>query len=43
MVHTPGHDTDLEVIEDGYIAVTPLQLDLTHSESLANLRNAYSE
>ena len=42
MVHTPGHDTDLEVIEDGYIAVTPLQLDLTHSESLANLRSAYS-
>ena len=42
MVHTPGHDTDLEVIEDGYIAVTPLQLDLTHNESLANLRSAYS-
>ena len=41
MLHTPGHDTDLEVIEDGYIAVTPLQLDLTHHESLATLTQIY--
>lgn len=41
MVHTSGHDTDLEVIEDGYVAVTPLQLDLTHRESLAGLNAAY--
>ncbi|MGL5838137.1 MAG: 5'/3'-nucleotidase SurE [Sphingorhabdus sp.] len=38
---TRGHDTDLEVIEDGYISVTPLQLDLTHHQSLATLAEAY--
>lgn len=37
MEHTPGHDTDLEAISDGYIAVTPLQVDLTHSHSLDRL------
>jgi 5'-nucleotidase len=41
VVHTSGHDTDLEVIEDGYIAVTPLQLDLTHVASLGSLAQAY--
>lgn len=40
--HTPGHDTDLEAIADGFIAVTPLQLDLTHEASLASLRNRYA-
>jgi len=35
--HTPGHQTDLEAIADGYIAVTPLQLDFTHEASLAGL------
>jgi 5'-nucleotidase len=39
--HTSGHDTDLEVIDDGYIAVTPLQLDLTHRDSLAALSALY--
>jgi 5'-nucleotidase len=29
------------VIEDGYIAVTPLQLDLTHSALLGPLAQAY--
>ena len=33
-VETPGHVTDLEVIADGYIAVTPLFLDLTHEAGL---------
>src|SRR6185295_3598792 len=28
MIQTPGHDTDLEAIDDGYVAVTPLHLDL---------------
>jgi 5'-nucleotidase len=37
MVGTPEHSTDLEAITDGYIAVTPLHLDLTHHESLAAL------
>jgi 5'-nucleotidase len=35
--HTPGHQTDLEAIADGFISVTPLQLDLTHDASLAEL------
>jgi 5'-nucleotidase len=35
---TPGHDSDLEAIADGYIAVTPLHVDLTHDASLAALR-----
>ena len=33
--------TDLEAIEDGYVAVTPLHLDLTHRESLDILTSAY--
>jgi 5'-nucleotidase len=39
--HTSGHDTDLELIDDGYISVTPLQLDLTHRESLDALGALY--
>ena len=38
---TPGHDTDLEAVGDGYIAVTPLQLDLTHHASLSALEAIY--
>ena len=41
MVHTPAHDTDLEAVADGYVAVTPLHLDLTHYQSLDMLRSAY--
>ncbi len=40
--HTPGHATDLEAIQDGYVSVTPLQLDLTHAASLASLAERYS-
>lgn len=36
-VETPGHRTDLESVADGYIAVTPLHLDLTHHEAMAAL------
>ena len=39
--HTRGHDTDLEAIEEGYVAVTPLQLDLTHHASLGALAAAH--
>ncbi len=35
--HTPGHATDLEAVGDGYISVTPLQLDLTDHTQLAGL------
>ncbi|MBV1917509.1 MAG: 5'/3'-nucleotidase SurE [Sphingomonadaceae bacterium] len=41
--HTPGHETDLEVIADGFISVTPLQLDFTHRESLASLSEQYRQ
>lgn len=39
--HTPVADTDLEAIEQGYITVTPLHLDMTHGESLAMLGRTY--
>jgi 5'-nucleotidase len=38
MVQTPGHLTDLEAVADGYISVTPLNLDLTHEASLEDLK-----
>ena len=40
--HTPGHATDLEAIQDGYVSVTPLQLDLTHDASLAALASRFA-
>lgn len=39
--HTPGHATDLEAIQDGFVSVTPLQLDLTHDGSLAELASRF--
>lgn len=39
--HTLDHGTDLEAISDGFISVTPLQLDLTHHASLGNLADRY--
>lgn len=41
MEHTPTHATDLEAVADGYVAVTPLHLDLTHEPSLVQLANLY--
>ena len=40
--HTRGHETDLEAIDDGFIAVTPLQLDLTHHASLEALSGRFA-
>ena len=40
--HTPDHGTDLEAIADGYVAVTPLQLELTHHASLAALSERFA-
>ena len=40
--HTPGHESDLEAIADGYISVTPLQLDLTHDASMEALSRAFA-
>jgi 5'-nucleotidase len=41
MIETPGHSTDLEAIADGFVAVTPLHLDLTHEPSLGRLSEHY--
>jgi 5'-nucleotidase len=40
--HTLDHGTDLEAVSDGYISVTPLQLDLTHHASIGGLAEAYA-
>lgn len=40
-VETPGHITDLEVVADGYISVTPLFLDLTHEPGLDRLAEQF--
>ena len=40
--HTLDHGTDLEAIDDGYISVTPLHLDLTHHASLGNIADRFS-
>lgn len=39
--HTPDHGTDLEAIGDGFVSVTPLQLDLTHHPSLGLLAQRF--
>jgi len=39
--HTLDHGTDLEAIDEGYVSVTPLQLDLTHHASLGALAERY--
>jgi 5'-nucleotidase len=40
-VETPGHVTDLEVVADGYIAVTPLHLDLTEEAGIDRLSQLF--
>ena len=42
MVQTPGHSTDLEAIDDGFVSVSPLHLDLTHEPSLDVLRDKFT-
>jgi 5'-nucleotidase len=41
--HTLDHGTDLEAIDDGYVAVTPLQLDLTHYSSVGILAERFGD
>ncbi len=41
--HTLDHGTDLEAVEDGFIAVTPLQLDLTHHSAIGALADRFAE
>jgi 5'-nucleotidase len=43
MVQTPGHQTDLEAIADGFVSVTPLHLDLTHEPTLAQLQEQFGD
>ena len=40
--HTLDHGTDLEATSEGYISVTPLQLDLTHHSSLGALADRFT-
>ena len=40
--HTLDHGTDLEAVSEGYVAVTPLQLDLTHHASIGALAERYA-
>lgn len=42
MLETPSHSTDLEAVADGFISVTPLHLDLTHTPSLGRLAELYA-
>ncbi|MGB7373834.1 5'/3'-nucleotidase SurE [Pontixanthobacter sp.] len=39
--HTLDHGTDLEAIDEGFVSVTPLQLDLTHHASIGALAERY--
>ena len=41
--HTLDHGTDLEAVGEGYIAVTPLHLDLTHHASLGTLAERFAD
>jgi 5'-nucleotidase len=40
--HTLDHGTDLEAIEEGFVAVTPLQLDLTHYSTIGILADRFA-
>ena len=41
--HTLDHGTDLEAIEEGFVAVTPLQLDLTHYSTIGILADRFAD
>jgi 5'-nucleotidase len=34
----PGEGTDFEAVQNGYVSITPLHLDLTHHDSIARLK-----
>lgn len=40
--HTLDHGTDLEAVGDGYVSVTPLQLDFTHYSAIDTLAERFS-
>lgn len=39
--HTLDHGTDLEAVNEGYVSVTPLQLDLTHHSAIGDLAERF--
>ncbi|KWV90988.1 5'/3'-nucleotidase SurE [Erythrobacter sp. YT30] len=39
--HTPDNGTDLEAIDEGFVAITPLQLDLTHYPTIEKLTERF--
>jgi 5'-nucleotidase len=41
--HSLDHGTDLEAVSEGYVAVTPLHVDLTHYASIGTLAESYAE
>ena len=41
--HTLDHGTDLEAVGEGYVSVTPLQVDLTHHASIGALAESYAD
>jgi len=41
--HTLDHGTDLEAVNDGFISVTPLHVDLTHHASIGMLAERFVE
>jgi len=41
MPHTPQHSTDLEASADGFVTVTPLHCNMTHTASMAALTDLY--
>ena len=40
--HTLDHGTDLEAVADGYVSVTPLQLDFTHHAAIGALAERFA-
>lgn len=40
--HTLDHGTDLEAVADGFVAVTPLQLDLTDHSAIGTLADRFA-
>ena len=42
MEHTADHGSDLEAVSDGYIAITPLQLDLTNYPALDDIAGRFA-
>lgn len=35
----PGENTDFEAVQNGYVSITPLHLDLTHHDSIPRLKS----